>query len=146
MSADFEKRSIEDIEGVAWSDPFDYETDLVRKCHLLRKKPLGALTQAELGLMIRQGIGTEVLVPRAIAILQIDPLVEARFYEGDLLDSVIKVSVEYWTTHPEQTESAKGITRRAVTMLREEEAEDAVTDLESQIHRFWDRLSEVAGG
>jgi hypothetical protein len=43
-----------------------------------------------------------VLVPRALAILADDPLVEGDFYPGDLLVAVMKLPTSYWRDHVDQ--------------------------------------------
>jgi hypothetical protein len=145
MNSDFEQCSIEEIEGAVWRE-YDYETDLVRKCHLLRKKPVGSFTTEDLRVMILQDIGTAILVPRAILVLRSNPLAEGNHYEGDLLSCVMNgVPTQFWTDNPEQAESIYGITLRALGILKEEAEDDVISNLESEIHQFWGRLREGKG-
>jgi hypothetical protein len=94
--------SLEQIEGDAWGDPPTDATHLVTTVHRLRRKPVGALTPEDLRMLIAQRIGLDVLVSRALARLERDPLVEGDFYPGDLLVATMKTPVDYWATHPDQ--------------------------------------------
>lgn len=39
------------------------------------------------------------LIPLAIEVLEIEPLIEAYYFEGDLLSSVLKADERYWQEH-----------------------------------------------
>jgi contact-dependent growth inhibition (CDI) system CdiI-like immunity protein len=94
--------SLEQIEGDAWGDPPAGATDLIATVHRLRRKPVGALTPEDLRMLIAQRVGLGVLIPRALARLERDPLLEGDYYPGDVLVAVLKTPVDYWATHPAQ--------------------------------------------
>ena len=55
--------------------------------------------------MIGQGLALDHLIPRALAILERDPLAEGDFYPGDLLAKVLEEpEPSYWQQHPEQAQ------------------------------------------
>jgi contact-dependent growth inhibition (CDI) system CdiI-like immunity protein len=57
------------------------------------------LTAEDLRLLLSQDISANVLVPRALALLESEPLLEGDFYPGDVLVAVLKVSPSYWQAH-----------------------------------------------
>ncbi len=69
-----------------WPPPPDSATDLVRRCHRLRRVPVGELTTEGLRVLLGQQIGVPTLLPLAVARL-VDPLA-AGDYPGDLLQAV----------------------------------------------------------
>ena len=101
--------SLEQIEQDAWGDPSAGETRLVRTAHKLRRKPVATLTPEDFRLLIGQKISLAVLVPRALALLASDPLVEGDFYPGDLLVAVMRLPLEYWAAHPGQAATLREI-------------------------------------
>jgi CDI immunity proteins len=70
-----------------------------------------ALTTEDLRLLISQEIGVEALVPRAIALLQKEPLVEGDFYPGDLLVAVMKLPSAYWHAHRDELNAMHKVVR-----------------------------------
>src|SRR5436305_4525972 len=90
-------QTLEELDG-PWSGP-PWDTDLVAKVTQLRKKPLDELTIEDLRILIGQQIALAHLVPRALEILEREPLAEGDLYPGDLLSSLL--STELWIAeHP----------------------------------------------
>ncbi|PKW14302.1 contact-dependent growth inhibition system immunity protein [Saccharopolyspora spinosa] len=94
--------SLEQIEDDTWGEPPADATKLVKTVHQLRRKPIGALSDADLRVLLAQKVGIDVLVPRVLALLERDPLLEGDFYPGDVLVAVLKVPVDYWSANQEQ--------------------------------------------
>lgn len=84
--------TIEKLEGVVWSEP-TYDSQLVVRCHELRKIPLNEFSTGDLRIMIGQQIGLPYLIPLAIEELSKNLLVEGDFYEGDLLKTCWQLTV-----------------------------------------------------
>ncbi len=84
-------KTLAELEGVEWGEP-DFPSYLVRTCHELRKKPVEEFTVEDLRIMIGQQIGLDHLMPRAIDVLERQPLAEGNFFRGDLLVNVVKAS------------------------------------------------------
>jgi hypothetical protein len=92
------RKTLDELEPPAWSEPdFQTDTGLVIQCHRLRRKPIGEFSVEDLRLMIGQSIGLPWLVPLALEVLERDPLVEATFYPGDLLRSLLRVEPAFWS-------------------------------------------------
>jgi contact-dependent growth inhibition (CDI) system CdiI-like immunity protein len=85
--------TLEQLEGHIWP-PADDDSYLVSTVHRLRKKPLAEFTVEDLRIMLGQGVGLPHLMPRAVGVLEREPLAEGDFYPGDLLSSVIQA--ESW--------------------------------------------------
>lgn len=83
-------QTLEQIEQDYWPEPPSDATFLVRRVTALRRVPLAELGVEDLRIMIGQGVGLPVLVPRALAVLEREPLAEGDFYPGDLLSAVAR--------------------------------------------------------
>lgn len=105
-------RSIEDVEGSRWPDPPPDATRLVRRCHELRRMPLGRLSVEDLRLLVSQGVGTATVVPMALGMLRHRPLVEGDFYPGDLLVAVLRQPADYWRSHPMESDLLREVLAR----------------------------------
>lgn len=94
--------SLEQIEDVYWGDPPEDATRLMATIHGLRHKPIGQLEIEDLRILVSQGEGFDVLLPRVLALLEQDPLIEGDFFPGDVLIAVLRVPVSYWVANPLQ--------------------------------------------
>jgi hypothetical protein len=94
-----ETQSIEQLENDFWKET-DFPTGLVERCYRYRKIPIGDLTPAQLRTLIGQQIGLKYLIPLALAILKKNILIEAEFYEGDLLSAIIDTEDSFWEQYP----------------------------------------------
>jgi len=66
--------------------------------------------------MIGQRIALDHLVPRAIEILEVDPLAEGDFYPGDLLAAVLREpDRSYWQLHPDQAKRLDDVIKEIAT-------------------------------
>ena len=101
--------SLEEVENDYWGEPPPDVTRLVTTAYRLRRKPLAELTVEDVRLLVAQQIGLEALVPRALAWLENDPLLEGDFYPGDLLVAVLRVPTVYWSAHPDQAATLQDI-------------------------------------
>lgn len=70
-------QTLEQLDGKDWGIPED-ESHLVTTIHRLRKKPLDEFTVEDLRITLLQQVCPEHLVPKALEVLEIDPLVEGR--------------------------------------------------------------------
>jgi hypothetical protein len=88
--ADESTLSLEQIEQDEWGEAPADATHLVRTAHQLRRRPISTLTVEDLRLLLSQGVGIEALMPRVLARLTDEPLVEGDLYPGDLLVAAMK--------------------------------------------------------
>ena len=104
-----DQRTLNDLDPPVWDPPSADDTNLVRRCGELRGTPLADFDVEDLRIMIGQQISLRFLLPRAIAILEQNPLAEGDMYPGDLLHAVLRVDKSYWQTNVEQWQSIDGI-------------------------------------
>jgi hypothetical protein len=109
MTEGVERRTLDELDPPAWAAATPDDTNLVRRCHELRQTPLDEFKVEDYRIMIGQQISLSFLVPRAIAILQSNPLAEGDFYPGDLLKAVLGIDKPYWHAHVEQWQDVPGI-------------------------------------
>ncbi len=93
-------KTLEILEKDAWKYSGSDST-LIDKVHELRKVPLESFTIENLRLMIGQEVGLNYLIPLAIEILKEDLWAEGDYYEGDLLQSVLKIETDFWNKNNE---------------------------------------------
>lgn len=99
MKDSIKKQTIETLENNRWGPP-QHNTHLVKRCHELRKIPIGEFTAEDLRIMIGQQMALPYLVPMAIEKLTRDLFTAGDFYEGDLLQNVLHVNSDFWRDHP----------------------------------------------
>jgi hypothetical protein len=88
-------KTLEALEKKEWQ-PVDFDSFLIKRTHELRKKVLSDFTIEDLRIMIGQQIGLDYLIPLAIEVLTVNLFAEGDFYEGDLLQSVLKTESRFW--------------------------------------------------
>ncbi len=101
-------KTLELLENHVWPSA-EYDSFLIRRCHELRKKVLNEFTVEDLRIMIGQQIGIFYLIPLAVEILTKNLIAEGDFYEGDLLQNVLKVDSAFWDNNQKY--------RKAIYML-----------------------------
>jgi len=89
-------QSLETLENHYWGDPATAPTSLVKRCIELSKVPVDNFTLGDLRVMIGQKFGLQYLIPLAIERLLDNIFVDAELYEGDLLESVLKIDTSFW--------------------------------------------------
>jgi hypothetical protein len=66
----------------------------------------------DLRIMIGQQIALPHLLPRALALLEADPLAEGDLFPGDLLANVLRIDGQYWRENDEQRHRLRDIVGR----------------------------------
>ena len=110
-------KTLEQLEKDYWSEP-DYDSYLVKTCHVLRKKPLQEFEIEDLRIMIGQNISLEYLVPLAIDKLAENIFTEGHMYEGDLLKSILTSQTEFWKQNKNHWESLCNIFRTNMEFMK----------------------------
>lgn len=73
----------------------------MHRVHGLRRVPLGELRPGDLRTLVGQRVALPFVLPLAVRLLAEDPLLDAYFYEGDLLLATVTVPAEAWAALPE---------------------------------------------
>ncbi|MFI9509593.1 contact-dependent growth inhibition system immunity protein [Nocardia sp. NPDC052566] len=136
IGGEWEGRTLEQVEGVVWPEPDVAATRLVRTVHSLRRKAIGALDVEELRLLLGQREGVGVLVPRALAVLEQNPLAEGDFYPGDLLVATVRIPNGYWACHGDSVVRLRSV-------IEQVEQLSGPSMFLSRIDEFWDRVGEL---
>lgn len=90
--------TIEQLERDVWPDPDPDDTNLIRRCTELRRKPIAEFTVEDLRIMLGQQIAVPILLPRAVRVLLNDPLAEGHYHPGDLLAVVLRLPDSAWSS------------------------------------------------
>jgi hypothetical protein len=118
-------RSLEDLEGVRWPGPPSDATRLIATAHVLRRKPVDQLSAEDLRLLISQDVGLPYLLPRAVELLGVDPMLAGDFCAGDLLAAVLTRDREAWAVVPSAARRLRLIVAAMDDMPRELPADAA---------------------
>ncbi|WP_229896382.1 contact-dependent growth inhibition system immunity protein [Streptomyces cinerochromogenes] len=94
-------RTLDQLDPPAWGSPAADATHLVRKVHALRRVPLGQLGPADLRTLVSQQVALPYVLPLAVRLLLEEPLLDAYFYEGDLLLAAVNAPASAWARLPD---------------------------------------------
>ncbi|MGW0188965.1 contact-dependent growth inhibition system immunity protein [Streptomyces sp. NPDC003362] len=94
-------RTLDELDPPRWAAPSADATPLVRKVHGLRRVPLGQLGPADLRTLISQQVALPHVLPLAVRLLLEEPLLDAYFYEGDLLLAAVEAPASAWDLLPD---------------------------------------------
>ena len=110
--------TIEQLENSKWVDS-DFETNLTKRCHQLRKISVDKLEIEDLRLLIGQQIGLKYLVDLAVEKLTSDILAEGDYYPGDLLNSILSIDSSYWVDNETQWSSIDNLMKHNQDKLQD---------------------------
>ena len=82
--------TLEELDGEDWGEPSNDDTGLVKRCLRLRRTPLKQFSPADLRVMLNQRFCVDQLYPLALPFLQEHPGLDAEFYPGDLLETLLR--------------------------------------------------------
>ncbi|MFJ3923443.1 contact-dependent growth inhibition system immunity protein [Streptomyces sp. NPDC090022] len=94
-------RTLDELDPPRWAPPGSDATRLVRKVHGLRQVPLGELGPADLHTLVSQQVALPYVLPLAVRLLLDEPMLDAYFYEGDLLLAAANVPASAWALFPD---------------------------------------------
>lgn len=89
-------KSLENLEKTNFGTVPSDESSIVQRLWKLRKIPINEFQVDDIRFMIIQGIGLKYLLIEAIDLLNENILTEGNYYEGDLLNAVLKLNKEQW--------------------------------------------------
>lgn len=121
--------TLEELENDVWGAP-EFDSRLVTTCHKLRKKPIDDFTIEELRIMIGENIGLQFFVPRAVSVLERNPLAEGDNYPGDLLNAVTIADSSFFERSPLIVDRVTVVAKMAIDQL------DSSTDDSHLIQNF----------
>lgn len=99
-------KSYNELAGTGLPELPEKVTSVIRRLYDARQKPLAELTPAEVRLLINRSDAQKLpLIPElmsvALDLLTENILIEADYYPGDLLYTVLKQSSTFWQGHTE---------------------------------------------
>jgi len=128
--------SLEELDNTIWPEP-EYHSHLVKTCRTLRKIPLRELTVENIRMLVGQKIGLEYVVPIAVDFLEYNPWCSGNFYDGDLLEVVLKIDAAFWREHSDM------LYRLSEVMMV---VKNNIKLYHEQISPSWSELSKVLCG
>ncbi len=111
MGVEFEERSISQLLG-NWKGEVPQKStssSIQLRTYELYHKRIAQYSVDDIRFMLIQEIGSDFLVAKALAHLEDDILVEASYYEGDLLSSLLKLNSDFWKGNEEHYKRLKKV-------------------------------------
>lgn len=93
--------SLQQIEKADWGDPETAPTGVIERVLMARRMPIGEMDLFYLRCLIGQDVGMQYLVPRAMDVIEVNPLEETRYYPGDLICSLLGCDPQFWINWPD---------------------------------------------
>ncbi|WP_317441989.1 contact-dependent growth inhibition system immunity protein [Streptomyces collinus] len=125
-------RTLDELDPPRWPPPPADATRLVRTVHELRRVPLGAMGAADLRTLVTQQVALPYVLPLAVRLLIEEPLLDAYFYEGDLLLATVNAPPSAWTPLPELAARLRAV----ITRLPETEVAALPRGAAEELARF----------
>lgn len=113
-------KSIVELENIVWEDS-DFGSYVVQTSQRAVKKPLNQLSLEEIRLLLSQKIGVPYVLPIAVAALEQDILQEVHYYEGDLLNIVLRLTEAFWRDAKEERNIVAQLVREHYSQIEEAE-------------------------
>lgn len=102
-------RTLDDLDPPRWAVPAAEATPLVRRVGELRRVPLSRLRPEDLRTLISQRVALPYVLPLAVRLLLEEPLLDAYFYEGDLLLAAVEAPASAWAVLPDLAAQLRGV-------------------------------------
>ena len=118
LQDNWQYKTLENLEKEVWEEP-DFLSHVVKRANELRKIPLDQFKTEDIRLMIGQEIGLKYLVPLAIEVLKVDLFAEGDYYEGDLLQMVLKIPNDFWQTYPDYKKTLNNLIQDRMSEINE---------------------------
>ncbi|MFF4576444.1 contact-dependent growth inhibition system immunity protein [Streptomyces sp. NPDC001410] len=132
-------RTLDELDPSHRVPPASDATHLVRKVHELRRVPLGELGPADLHTLISQQVALPYVLPLAVRLLLEEPLLDAYFYQGDLLLATVNAPASTWSLLPDLGARL----RTVITALPEAVVADLPRGAAEELARFVARLESL---
>ncbi|MFI5634262.1 contact-dependent growth inhibition system immunity protein [Streptomyces sp. NPDC051664] len=125
-------RTLDELDPPRWLAPDADATNLIRRVHELRCMPLSELRPADLRMLVAQRVALPYVLPLAVHLLLEEPLLDASFYEGDLLLAAVKAPASAWTVLPDLATRLRAV----ITTLPEAAVADLPRGATEELTRF----------
>lgn len=100
--------------------PAKYDADMDYKfVRIYNEVRLNDFTAEQLYLMIKQGIMVDVLIPLAMEILRLTPMIRSKYHYGDLLEAIIEADKYFWVNHDALRDELKGLLKGLRTSIND---------------------------
>lgn len=106
--------TLEQLTGTDAGSVDEAPTNMVRDLIGAWKTPLDQLTGREIRLLISQQDGYPYVLDLVWPMLEDDPLLEAEFYPGDILSSLMRADDTAWRDRPNYKRRLKALYERAL--------------------------------
>ncbi|MBQ8967870.1 contact-dependent growth inhibition system immunity protein [Ruminococcus sp.] len=120
---DIYEYSLEELENAPAGEPA-IASYVAGTCHAARKKPLSQLSAEEIRLLIGQKTGLQYLLPPAVEMVCAEPLTEVTFYEGDLLNVLLRLDIADWQHNLSELAAFRGMLAREREVIAKSEDVD----------------------
>ncbi|MET9592036.1 contact-dependent growth inhibition system immunity protein [Streptomyces sp. NPDC006516] len=125
-------RTLDELDPPRWDPPAADATRLVRTVHALRGVRLGELGPADLRMLVAQQVALPYVLPLAVRLLLEEPLLDACFYEGDLLLTVVGSPPSAWVPLPDLSARLRAV----ITTLPKTAVADLPRGATEELARF----------
>lgn len=136
-------KTLDELDPPTWGAP-NLNSHLVTTCHRLRTKRIAEFDEEDLRIMIGQSVNLEYLIPIALEVLQKDPLVSGDFYEGDLLENVLRVDAAWWAEYPGHVPTVRSLIARLTEPDLASRLRNHPNSLVMEIRSFKEGTADVA--
>ncbi|WP_405894615.1 contact-dependent growth inhibition system immunity protein [Streptomyces sp. NBC_01527] len=134
-------RTLDELDPPRWSAPDADATPLIRRVHELRCTPLSELRPTDLRMLVAQQVALPHVLPLAVHLLLEEPLLDATFYEGDLLLAAVKAPASAWAVLPDLAARLRAV----ITTLPEAAVADLPRGGAEKLTRFVARPGSPGG-
>ncbi|MFJ3274280.1 contact-dependent growth inhibition system immunity protein [Streptomyces sp. NBC_01707] len=134
-------RTLDELDPPRWSAPDADATPLIRRVHELRCTPLSELRPTDLRMLVVQQVALPHVLPLAVHLLLEEPLLDATFYEGDLLLAAVKAPTSAWAVLPDLAARLRAV----ITTLPEAAVADLPRGGAEKLTRFVARPGSPGG-
>lgn len=133
--SDYKNKSVSELEGWSWESevPDNESSFVIRNYYKLHKVKLKDYSPADIRFMIGQACCLDYLVPMAIEVLKNNIFIETDFYEGALLENVLKIDKNYWKKNPK-------IKKVLLQLIEQNKSGLAILDTTDEIRNILEEL------
>ena len=111
-------------------------TNLTKKHNQGLVKKLRDFDNEDFRFMISQNTGLQYLIPLIIDVLEDNIFAEGDFYEGDLLESMLKIDFKFWRNHDSLAKKVYDLIKNKINFNNIEITDDIKDSLNLKIDNY----------